>query len=107
MTKREFSIAQARVLLHAGAVVALTAFLLVTEWLQPNDVADANIGGGGAFFALFVMGLPWSVPAWFNFAWELRVFFAVAGAVVNVGIHLFVVRWLGRRALARHNFRRA
>jgi hypothetical protein len=84
-------------LVHGAVVMALTVFLLITEWLQPDAVADANIGGGGAFLGLLVIGLPWSVPAWFNFGWALRIFFAVFGAVANVGIHALILVWHRRR----------
>ena len=84
-------------MLHAGLVAALTAFLLVTEWLQPDDVADANIGGGIAFLGLSLVGLPWSAPEWFVDGWERRIAIVVAAAALNVVIHARFWAWMRRR----------
>jgi hypothetical protein len=92
-------------LFHGGFVAALTAFLLATEWLQPDDTPDANIGGGMAFLVLLVMGLPWSLPAWFDHAWGLRIAFAVAGAGLNVVVHAAVWAGVRRRRRVRGGLR--
>ena len=52
---------RAFLLSHAGAVLVLTALLVIS--VAAHDAPDANIGAGLFVLMLGAMGLPWSIPA--------------------------------------------
>ena len=80
---------------HAAAVTFLVAVLAIS--LVGHDAPDANIGAGLIGLALGVLGLPWSAPLPWVGSSDLAYVLVVASAVVNVLLHAWLSRRMGRR----------
>lgn len=84
-------------IIHLGTIVALAIFAYVA--LEGPGPADASIAGGGAIFALLLLGLPWSIGPMLYYPTS-DYFLATVAYTVPALANAMLLNW-GLRRLGR------